>query len=145
MVPLNPSPPAFEFEPDDEIEVENPIEHADETVPASVHETAHALVERKGKAKDKLYGKLILELGNEVRSSVEQGTDAMEKLVEKLGNTEDKVDCKKLKKHGLATYSFVCRTNEGFVFEERLTKAINVPTEDEKSLVSESQGSPPDL
>nr|GFD07327.1 hypothetical protein [Tanacetum cinerariifolium] len=47
---------------------------------------------------DKFYGKLILELGNEVCSSVEQGTDAMEKLVEKLGNTEDKVKCKKLKK-----------------------------------------------
>ncbi|GJS64385.1 hypothetical protein Tco_0678949 [Tanacetum coccineum] len=29
-------------------------------------ETAHALVEKKGKAKDKYYGKLILDLGNEV-------------------------------------------------------------------------------
>ncbi|GJU05547.1 putative reverse transcriptase domain-containing protein [Tanacetum coccineum] len=50
-------------------------------------ETAHALVEKKGKAKDKFYGKLILDLGNEVRSSVEQGTAAMEKLVERLGNS----------------------------------------------------------
>nr|GEW24858.1 hypothetical protein [Tanacetum cinerariifolium] len=33
--PLNPSPPASESEPDDEIEVENPIEHADETVLAN--------------------------------------------------------------------------------------------------------------
>nr|GEW74727.1 hypothetical protein [Tanacetum cinerariifolium] len=89
MDPLNPPMPASESEPDDEIEVENPIEHEDKTVPASVH---------KGKAKDKFYGKLILELGNEVRSSVQQGTIAMEKLVEKLGNTEDKVECKKLKK-----------------------------------------------
>nr|GEV45603.1 hypothetical protein [Tanacetum cinerariifolium] len=96
--PLIPLPPAFESEPDDEIEVENPVEHEDETVPASVHETVHALVKKKGKEKDKFYGKLILELGNEVRSSVEQGTVAMEKLVEKLGNTEDKVECKKLKK-----------------------------------------------
>nr|GEU72268.1 putative ribonuclease H-like domain-containing protein [Tanacetum cinerariifolium] len=140
--PLNPSPSASESEPDDEIEVENPIEHEDETVPASVHEvgessaapflredsntllpglmgrdinslfgqmasisrrlygreTAHALVEKKGKAKDKFYGKLILELGNEVRSSVEQGTTAIKKLVEKLGNTKDKVKCKKVKK-----------------------------------------------
>nr|GFA06865.1 hypothetical protein [Tanacetum cinerariifolium] len=61
-------------------------------------ETAHALVKKKRKAKDKYYGKLILDLGNEVRSSVEQGTNAMEKLVEKLGNVEDKVECKKLKK-----------------------------------------------
>ncbi|GKG00403.1 hypothetical protein Tco_0302093, partial [Tanacetum coccineum] len=99
---------------DDAIEVENPIEHEDETIPASVYkvgessttaipredgdsllpgfmrrdidslfgrmvsfsrrlcgrETAHALVEKKGKSKDKFYGKLILDLGNEVRSSV---------------------------------------------------------------------------
>ncbi|GJT09923.1 hypothetical protein Tco_0856965 [Tanacetum coccineum] len=35
-------------------------------------ETAHALVEKKGKAKDEYYGKLILDLGNEMRSSVEE-------------------------------------------------------------------------
>ncbi|GJY20444.1 hypothetical protein Tco_0393010 [Tanacetum coccineum] len=108
--PLNPPPPASESELEDAIEVENPIEHEDETVPASIHEmaslsrrlygreTAHALVEKKGKVKDEYYGKLILDLGNEVRSSVEQGTITMEKLVEKLGNAEDKVKCKKLKK-----------------------------------------------
>ncbi|GJR09219.1 putative reverse transcriptase domain-containing protein [Tanacetum coccineum] len=140
--PLNPPPPASESEPDDEIEVENPIEHEDETVPVSVYEvgesstaaipredgdrllpgfmrrdidslfgrmvnflrrlcgreTAHALVEKKGEAKDKFYGKLILDLGNEVRSSVEQGTAAMEKLVEKLENVKEKAECKKLKK-----------------------------------------------
>ncbi|GJU95056.1 putative reverse transcriptase domain-containing protein [Tanacetum coccineum] len=115
--PLNPSPHVSKSEPDDEIEVENPNEHEDETVPVSVYEdinslfgrmvnfsrrlcgrnTVHALVEKKGKAKDKFYGKLILDLGNEVRPSVEQGTVAMEKLVEKLGNTEDRVECKKLK------------------------------------------------
>nr|GEV19329.1 putative reverse transcriptase domain-containing protein [Tanacetum cinerariifolium] len=123
-------------------EVENTIEHEDETVPASVHEVGesstapflredsggllhglmrkdinylfgrmvslsrrlyghemvHALVEKKGKTKDKYFGKLILDLGNEARSSVEQGTAVMEKLVEKLGSAEDKVECKKLKK-----------------------------------------------
>ncbi|GJX25391.1 hypothetical protein Tco_0231687 [Tanacetum coccineum] len=61
-------------------------------------ETAHALVEKKGKAKDEYYGKLILDLGNEVHSSVEQGTAAIKKLVEKLGNAEEKTECKKLKK-----------------------------------------------
>nr|GEV05794.1 putative reverse transcriptase domain-containing protein [Tanacetum cinerariifolium] len=96
--PLNPPPPASESEPDDEIKVVNSNEHEDETVLASVYETAHELVEKKGKEKDKFYGKLILELGNEVHSSMDQGTAAMEKLVEKLGNTEDKVECKKLKK-----------------------------------------------
>nr|GEX28655.1 putative reverse transcriptase domain-containing protein [Tanacetum cinerariifolium] len=100
--PLNPPPSASESEPDDEIEVENPIKPEDETVPASIYEMdsisrrlysrkmAHALVEKNGKAKDKFYGKLILELGIEVRSSVEQGTAAMEKLIEKLDNTKDK-------------------------------------------------------
>nr|GEY42889.1 zf-CCHC domain-containing protein/UBN2 domain-containing protein [Tanacetum cinerariifolium] len=92
------------------------------------HETVHALVEKKGKSKDKFYGKLILELGNEVRSSVEKGAAAMEKLVEKLGNTDDKVECKKLKKE--------LEEARGFVFEERPNEAINVPIEDEKSHVT---------
>nr|GEW34242.1 hypothetical protein [Tanacetum cinerariifolium] len=117
--PLNAPLPASESKPKDVIKVENPIEHEDETVHASImrkdinslfgqmaslsirlcgRETAHALVEKKGKTKDKYYGKLILDLGNEVRSSVEQGMAAMEKLVKKLGSTEDKVECKKLKK-----------------------------------------------
>ncbi|GJW87764.1 hypothetical protein Tco_0163104, partial [Tanacetum coccineum] len=60
-------------------------------------ETAHALVEKNGKAKDEYYGKVILDLGNKVHSSMEQGTAAMEKLVKKLGNAKDKVECKKLK------------------------------------------------
>ncbi|GJV26551.1 hypothetical protein Tco_1379246 [Tanacetum coccineum] len=106
--PLNPPPSASESKLEDVIEAENTIEHEDETVPASVHEmasllrrlcgreTAHALVEKKGKAKDEYYGKLILDFGNEVRSSMEQGTTAMENLVERLGNVEEKAECKKL-------------------------------------------------
>nr|GFA22550.1 hypothetical protein [Tanacetum cinerariifolium] len=107
MDPLNPSPPAFELKHEDVIEVENPIEHEDETVLASVYEVGESsttpflyeesdgllpgLVRRdKGKAKDEFYGKLILDIGNEVRSSMEQGTAAMEKLVDKLGNTKGK-------------------------------------------------------
>ncbi|GKB61372.1 hypothetical protein Tco_0917558 [Tanacetum coccineum] len=101
------------------------------------HETAHALVEKKGKAKDKYYGKLILDLGNEVRFSVEQGTATMEKLVEKLGNAKDKVECKKLKKE--------LKEERGFMFEERSNEAINVLIEDEKSPSSEPQGSPYDV
>nr|GEU36721.1 hypothetical protein [Tanacetum cinerariifolium] len=173
--PLNPSPPASKLELEDAIEVENPIEHEDETIPASVHEmdsisrrlcgreTAHALVEKKGKTKDKYYGKLILDLGNEVRFSVKQGTVAMEKVVEKLGNAEDKVECKKMKKElKEASFSntFLRMQNErvkrdlywtrdrayefyqemihkGFVCEERPNEAINVSIEDEKSPSSE--------
>ncbi|GJR74877.1 hypothetical protein Tco_0087242 [Tanacetum coccineum] len=110
--PLNPPLPASESEPEDVIEVEKLIEHKDETVSANVQETAHALVKRKGKAKDEYYGKLILELGNEVRSSIKQGTTTMEKLVDKLGNAEDKVKCKTLKKE---------------LEEARLNEAIDVP------------------
>ncbi|GKF42251.1 hypothetical protein Tco_0125593 [Tanacetum coccineum] len=134
--PLNPSPPTSESEPEDVIEVENLIEHEDDTVPTSIHEvgdssTAPILREDSdglfpGKVKDEYYGKLILDLGNEVRSSVEQGTAAMEKLVEKLGNVEDKM------------------IRRGFVFEERLNEAINVLIEDEKSPSSERRGSPHD-
>ncbi|GJS03201.1 hypothetical protein Tco_0319709, partial [Tanacetum coccineum] len=90
MDPLNPPPPASDSEPDDVIEVEDTVEPEDEMVPASVYETVHALVKKKGKAKDKFYGKLILDLGNEVRSSVEEGAAAMENLVRKLGNVEEK-------------------------------------------------------
>nr|GEX24155.1 hypothetical protein [Tanacetum cinerariifolium]GEX40339.1 hypothetical protein [Tanacetum cinerariifolium] len=178
--PLNPLLPAFESKPDDEIKVENPIEHEDDTVPASVHEvgesyaayflredndsllpslmrrdinslfvwmasilrrscgheTTHPLVGKKEKAKDKFYDKLILELGNEVRSIVEQGTAAMEKLVKKLGNTEDKVECKKLKRK--------LKKARGFVFEERPNEAINVSIEDEMSPSSELREYPRD-
>ncbi|GKD04270.1 putative reverse transcriptase domain-containing protein, partial [Tanacetum coccineum] len=61
-------------------------------------EMAHALVKKKGRAKDECYGKLILDLGNEVQSSMEKGTAAMENIVTKLGNTEERAECKKLKK-----------------------------------------------
>ncbi|GJT92069.1 putative reverse transcriptase domain-containing protein [Tanacetum coccineum] len=172
---LNPSRPASESEPDNKIEVENPIKHEDETIPVSVYEvgesstaaipredgdrllrgfmrwdidslfgrmvnfsrrlcgreTAYALVEKKSKAKDKFYGKLILDLGNEVRSSVDQGTAAMERLVEKLGNVKEKAECKKLKKE--LEEAKLSNTFLRFVFEERPNEAIDVPIEDVKS------------
>ncbi|GJR71725.1 hypothetical protein Tco_0084090 [Tanacetum coccineum] len=208
-------PPASESEPDNDIDVENLIEHEDETVPVSVYEVgesstttipredgdrllpgfmrrdidslfgrmvnflrrlcgremAHALVEKKKEAKDRFYGKLILDLGNEVRSSVEQGTAAMEKLVDKLENVEEKAECKKLKNElekARLSNTFLRMQNEqverdlywtrvqahefyqemirrGFVFEERPNEAIDVLIEDEKSPLSEPRGSPPDV
>ncbi|GJS43160.1 hypothetical protein Tco_0568203 [Tanacetum coccineum] len=165
--PLNPPPPASESEPEDVNKVEDTIEHEDKTVPAKSmrdinslfgqmaslsrrlcgRETTHALVKKKGKAKDGYYGKLILDLGNEVHSSVEQGTSAMEKLVEKLGNAEDKNErverdlyWSRVRAHEF--YQEMIR--RGFVFEERPNKAIDVPIEDEKSASSEPRGSPHD-
>nr|GEU53677.1 hypothetical protein [Tanacetum cinerariifolium] len=102
--PLNPPPPASELEPEDVTKVEDMIKSEDETVTASVHETIMwprddaCIGQKERKSKDEYYGMLILDLGNEVRFSVEQGTDAMEKLVERLGNTKEKAECKKLKK-----------------------------------------------
>ncbi|GKE01794.1 hypothetical protein Tco_1389777, partial [Tanacetum coccineum] len=113
--PLNPPPPAFDSEPKDVIEVEDTVEPEDETVLASVHK--------------------ILDLGNKVRSSMEEGTAAMENLVKKLGNVKEKAECKKLKKE--------LEEARGFVFEERSNEAIDVPVEDEKSPSSEPLGSPP--
>ncbi|GKE10373.1 hypothetical protein Tco_1413924 [Tanacetum coccineum] len=132
MDSLNPPPPTSESEPDDEIEVEDAVEPKIKTVPISVYEVgessttaisqedAHALVEKKGKAKDKFYGKLILDLDYEVRSSVEEGTTAMEKLVERLGNIEDKVDCKKLKKELEEARLF-------FVWRDRIMRPKSAP------------------
>ncbi|GJV96316.1 hypothetical protein Tco_1547893 [Tanacetum coccineum] len=133
-------------------------------------ETAHALVVKNGKTKEKFYGKLILDLGNEVRSSMEQGMATMEKLVEKLCKVEEKAKCKKLKKEleePRLSNTFLRMQNErvkrdlywtrvrahefyqemirkGFAFKKRPNKAINVPIEDEKSPSFEPQGSPRD-
>ncbi|GKA28504.1 putative reverse transcriptase domain-containing protein [Tanacetum coccineum] len=70
MDPLNCLPPASKFEPEDAIEVENPIEHEDETVPTSVHETAYALVEKKGKAKDKYYAAIRRMIKENVNAAI---------------------------------------------------------------------------
>ncbi|GJY80875.1 hypothetical protein Tco_0493626 [Tanacetum coccineum] len=147
--PLNPSPPTYESEPEVVIEVEDTIESEDETDPASVYE---------------------VDLGNEVRSSVEQGTTAMEKLVEKLGNAEEKAECKKLKKEleeARFSNTFFRMQNKrvkkdlywtrvrahefyqemirrGFVFEERPNEAIDIPIEDEKSPSFKPRESPRD-
>ncbi|GJW07387.1 hypothetical protein Tco_1569810 [Tanacetum coccineum] len=63
----------------------------------------------------------------------------MEKLVEKLGNAEEKAKCKKLKKE-LEEARF-SNTFLQFVFEERPNEAIDVPNVDEKSPSFESRGS----
>nr|GFC14479.1 hypothetical protein [Tanacetum cinerariifolium] len=42
MDPLNPPSPASESEPEDAIEVENPIKREDETVPTSIHEVGES-------------------------------------------------------------------------------------------------------
>ncbi|GKA29651.1 putative reverse transcriptase domain-containing protein [Tanacetum coccineum] len=181
---LNPPPPASESEPDNEIEVENPIEYEDETVPVSVYEVGesstavipqedgdrllpdfmrrdidslfgrmvnfsrrlcgremeYALVEKKSEAKDKFYGKLILDLGNEVRSSVDQGTAAMERLVESSNERVER-DLYWTRVRAHVFYQEMIR--KGFVFEERPNEAIDVPFEDVKSSSPKESIMPP--
>ncbi|GJW64245.1 putative reverse transcriptase domain-containing protein [Tanacetum coccineum] len=185
--PLNPPPPDSESESKDVIEVENPIEHEDETVPASIHEvgessTASFLREDSDgqllglMRRDILVGWLLFQDDCVVvrqrmhwsRRKEKQRTSIM--LIEKLGNAEDKVECKKLKKEleeARFSNTFLRMQNErverdlywtrvrahefyqemihrGFVFEERPNEAIDVPIEDENSPSSEPQGSPRD-
>ncbi|GKA17342.1 hypothetical protein Tco_0697179 [Tanacetum coccineum] len=133
--PLNPLSPTSESEPEDVIEVENTIEHEDETVPASVHElgessTAPFLREDSD-------GLLPDLMRRDINTLFEQGTTVMKKLVERLGNVEDKAECKKLKKE-------LEEASRGFVFEERPNEAIYVPIKDEKSPSSEPRGAPRD-
>ncbi|GKE43312.1 hypothetical protein Tco_1470596, partial [Tanacetum coccineum] len=155
--PLNPPSPAFESEPDNEVEVENPIEH--ELLPGFMRwdidslfgrmvnflrrfcgrEMAHALVKNKEEAKDRFYGKLILDLGNEVCSSVEQGTTAIEKLVNE--RVERDLYWTRVQAHEF----YQEMIHRGFVFDERPNEAIDVLIEDGKSPLSEPQGSPPDM
>nr|GEX47541.1 putative reverse transcriptase domain-containing protein [Tanacetum cinerariifolium] len=134
----------------------------------SDREMAHALVEKKEKAKDKYYGKLILDLGNEVRSSMEEGATTLENLVQKFGNAEERVECKKLKKEVEETrssntllrmqkervegdlYWTRIQAHEfyqemiriGVMFEERPNEAFDVSVKDEESPSSKPRGSP---
>nr|GEX42701.1 hypothetical protein [Tanacetum cinerariifolium] len=134
--PLNPLSPPSKSEPEDVTKAKNPIEHEDETVPTSVHEVGDdACISREErKRKGKVLSKLILDLGNEVCSSVKQGTTAMENLNEQV---ERDLYWTRVRAHEF--YQEMIR--RGFVFEERLNEAINVPIEDKKSPSSEPRGS----
>ncbi|GJR02570.1 hypothetical protein Tco_0525554 [Tanacetum coccineum] len=104
-------------------------------------ETAHALVEKKGKAKDEYYGKLILDLGNEVWSSVEEGTAAWKIWLESLKERVER-DLYWTRVQAYEFYQDMIR--RGIMFEERPNEAINVLVKDEESPSSEPRGSPRD-
>ncbi|GJT86065.1 hypothetical protein Tco_1067782 [Tanacetum coccineum] len=125
--PLNPPPPASESEPEDVDKVDDTIEHEDVTVPASVHEVAESSAAPfLRKDSDGLLPGLMW---RDVNSLLAR-TAAMEKLVENLGNAEEKVECKKLKKE--------LEEARGFVFEERPNEAIDIPVKDEERTPRES-------
>nr|GEZ63874.1 putative reverse transcriptase domain-containing protein [Tanacetum cinerariifolium] len=166
--PLNPPPPASESEPNDEIEVENPIEHENETIPACIHkvgessaapflledndsqlpslmrrdinylfgrmasilrrlcgyETAHALVEKKGKAKDKFFWKVDLGIGVDAAIAVEQasveGAVKLQRWFEKTESVFEIIECAEGKK-----VKFVADTLEGPALTWWKTKWFN--------------------
>nr|GEV20946.1 putative zinc finger, CCHC-type, retrotransposon Gag domain protein [Tanacetum cinerariifolium] len=90
--PLNPSPPASESKPEDAIEVENLIEYEDEIVPASVHEIGTLTLFLVGWLHFPDDCVVVKRRMHWSRRKEKQRTSIM------LGNTEDKVECKKLKK-----------------------------------------------
>ncbi|GJZ02397.1 hypothetical protein Tco_0520358 [Tanacetum coccineum] len=115
--------------PYEEVDPLNPLPPASESDPQDMIE-----VEDTVESKD--------ETVPAMRSSVEEGTATMENLVRKLGNAEEKAECKKLKKElEEARFSNILLR---FVFKERPNETIDVPVEDEKSLSSELRGSPHD-
>ncbi|GJZ55424.1 hypothetical protein Tco_0610617 [Tanacetum coccineum] len=125
--PLNPPPPASESELEDVDEVDDTIEQEDVTVPASVHEVAESSTAPflREDSDGLLPGLMFRDI-----NSLLARTAAMEKLVEKLGNAEEKVECKKLKKE--------LEEARGFVFEERPNEAIDIPVKDEERTPRES-------
>nr|GEW03314.1 hypothetical protein [Tanacetum cinerariifolium] len=96
MDTLIPLPAASESEPKNAIEVENPIEQEDETVPASVHEVGTLNLFLVGWLL--FQDKCVVVRWRMHRSRRKENQRMSFMLVEKLGNAEGKVKCKKLKK-----------------------------------------------
>ncbi|GKD32131.1 hypothetical protein Tco_1242909, partial [Tanacetum coccineum] len=104
--PLNLPPPTSDLEPEDVIEVEDMVKPEDEAVLASVHKVGESSTATFLQEDDDslLSGFMrrdinsLFDLDNEVRSSMEEGTAALDNLVRKLGNAEERAECKKLRK-----------------------------------------------
>ncbi|GJY40742.1 hypothetical protein Tco_0428012 [Tanacetum coccineum] len=179
MDPLNPLPPESDSKSDDVVEVENVVEHEDETVSASVHKVGESSTAtfHKEDGDSLLPGfmrrdinSLFGQIASLLRRLVEEGTAAMENLVRKLGNAEERAECKKLKKEleelrlsntllrmqkerverdlywtRIQAYEFYQEMiRRGIVFEERPNEVIDVSVEDEESPSFEPRGSPLD-
>nr|GEW73019.1 hypothetical protein [Tanacetum cinerariifolium] len=166
---LNPPLPASDFEKEDLVEdIESLfVRVAYLSKRLCIRDTAHALVEKKGKAKDKHYGRLISDLGDEVRciDKVEERMTALENCVKDFANDKETAKCKKLKKdleEANLENTFLRMQNErveidlycarvrahdfyqemvrrGFVFKERPSEAIDVLIKDEERTEKESQ------
>ncbi|GKA11580.1 hypothetical protein Tco_0691126 [Tanacetum coccineum] len=182
--PLNLPPPASESELEDVIEVEDTVEPENETVPASVYEVGksstapflredrdgllHGLMRRDINS---LFGRMTSLsrrlCGHETAHALVEKKEKQRTSIMKVGNAEEKAECKKLKKEleeARFSNTFLRMQSErverdlywtrvqahefyrkmirrGFVFEERPNEAIDVPVEDEESPSSEPRGS----
>nr|GEW44259.1 hypothetical protein [Tanacetum cinerariifolium] len=137
MDPLNPPPPTFESEPKDAIEVENPIEHEDETIPASVHEVGESSTAPflREDSDGLLHGLIRRDI-----NSLELEKARFSNTFLRMQNERVKRDLYWTRVRAHEFYQeMICK---GFMFEERSNEAINVLTEDEKSPSSEPRGSP---
>nr|GEV75331.1 putative reverse transcriptase domain-containing protein [Tanacetum cinerariifolium] len=98
-------------------------------------ETAHALVEKKGKAKDDYYAEC-----KKLKNELEEARSSNTLLCMQNKRVERDLYWTKVQAH-----EFYREMNRGgFVLEERPNEAIDVPVKDEKNPSSEPRGSPPD-
>ncbi|GJX70835.1 hypothetical protein Tco_0308006 [Tanacetum coccineum] len=128
--PLNPPLHASESKPNDEIEVENPIEHEDETVPVSVYEVGEsstAAIPREDAIVLSLRRRMHCSEEGEQRIIIGFGLNELREISIGLG------------------FDYQEMIRRGYVFEERPNEAIDVLIEDKKSPLSKPQGSPLDL
>ncbi|GJR75486.1 hypothetical protein Tco_0087851, partial [Tanacetum coccineum] len=101
------------------------------------HETAHALVEKKGKAKDEYYERVECK---KLKKKLEEARFSNTLLPMQNERVERDLYWTRVQAHEF--YREMIR--RGFVFEERPNEAIDVPVKDEESPSSEPRGSPRD-
>ncbi|GJV48411.1 putative reverse transcriptase domain-containing protein [Tanacetum coccineum] len=103
-------------------------------------EMAHALVEKKGKAKDKYYGKLILDLVECKKLKKELKETRLRNTLLHMQKQRVQRDLYWTRVQAHEFYKEMIR--KGVVFEERPNEAIDVPIKDEESPSSKQRGSP---
>ncbi|GJZ62616.1 hypothetical protein Tco_0618753 [Tanacetum coccineum] len=133
--PLNPPPPVSESEPDDEIEVENPIEHEDETILVSVYEVGEsstaAIPREDGDSLLPGFKTIVWTRGGACISREEGEKQKISFMNERV---ERDLYWTRVRAHKF--YQEMIR--KGFVLEERPIEAINVPVQDEEHTPKES-------
>ncbi|GJW45311.1 hypothetical protein Tco_0074110 [Tanacetum coccineum] len=150
--PLNPPPPASDSEFEDVVEVEDMVEHEDETVSNSLHEVGESstatFLQEDGDSLlpsfmrrdiNSIFGR-IASLTRRLKKELEDARSSNTLLCMQKERIERDLYWTRVQAHEF--YHEMIR--RGVVFEERLNEAINVPVKDEESPSSEPRGSPHD-